>query len=64
MLGDLIAFAGSPPDPRDFGIVIGVNETQDVFTVMWSWDVIECSISAFEGERWGNLRVIAAEDSA
>lgn len=62
VLGDLVTFAAREPAPSDYGIIIDVNEDQDVFTVMWSWDTIECAISVFEGERWGNLRTMTAED--
>jgi len=60
VLGDLVAFAASDPDPG-YGVVIGVNEAQDTFTVMWPWDIIDCSITVFEGERWGNLKVVTDE---
>ena len=60
VLGDLVAFAASDPDPG-YGVVIGVNESQDTFTVMWPWDIIDCSITVFEGERWGNLKVVTDE---
>ena len=60
VLGDLVAFAVVGPNP-DYGVVIGVNEAQDTFTVMWSWDIIDCSITVFEGERWGNLKVVTDE---
>ena len=60
VLGDLVAFAASDPDPG-YGVVIGVNEAQDTFTVMWPWDTIDCSITVFEGERWGNLKVVTDE---
>jgi|LakMenEpi03Aug12_release.lakeMendotaPanAssembly.Ray.scaffolds.fasta_scaffold1105061_2 hypothetical protein len=60
VLGDLVAFAAAGPNP-DYGVIIGVNEAQDTFTVMWPWDIIDCSITVFEGERWGNLKVVTDE---
>ena len=61
ILGDLVAFAAMDPSPTDYGVIIGVNESQDTFTVMWPWDIIDCSITVFEGERWGNLKVVTDE---
>jgi hypothetical protein len=55
-----VAFAAAGPNP-DYGVIIGVNEAQDTFTVMWPWDIIDCSITVFEGERWGNLKVVTDE---
>jgi len=56
--GDLVVFA-SNPQPGEYGIVLDVNER--VASVMWPWGTIECSHSTFEGERWGNLRIITDE---
>lgn len=61
VLGDLVAFAAIAPISSDYGVIIGVNESQDTFTVMWPWDIIDCSITVFEGERWGNLKVVTDE---
>ena len=54
-LGDLVIFAQGP-QPGEYGIVIKLGE--DFADVLWPWGTIECSYKSFEGERWGNLKVI------
>lgn len=58
-LGDLIIFAQGP-QPGEYGIVVGLGE--EYANVMWSWGTVECSYSTFEGERWGNLKVLREAD--
>jgi hypothetical protein len=58
-LGDLVVFVSSP-QPGEFGIVVEINN--EFANVMWSWGTIECSLKTFEGERWGNLRIITDEN--
>jgi hypothetical protein len=60
-LGDLVVFAMSP-QPGEYGVVIGVDESTGMTNVLWPWGAIECSLSTFEGERWGNLRIITDEN--
>ncbi len=60
-LGDLVVFAMSP-QPGEYGVVVGINDETGVADVLWPWGHIECSRSTFEGERWGNLRIITDEE--
>jgi len=59
-LGDLVAFAMNP-QAGEYGVVIEVDDSTGMTNVLWPWGTIECSPSSFEGERWGNLRIITDE---